>query len=139
MKLNLDNLSDSIDTLERSLSSTKEAINLNLSLQIKESIQAGVIQKFEVAYELSWKMMKRWIQENVGSAIADGVTRRELFRIAIENQLITDLEIWMDFHHSRNETAHTYNALTAKAVFDSATLFLNEVKQLLSNLSQRND
>ena len=29
-----------------------------------ETVKAGVIQHFEVAYELCWKFIQRWIKEN---------------------------------------------------------------------------
>jgi hypothetical protein len=35
--------------------------------------------------------MKRWLEENVGSASVDGVPRRELFRLAAESRLIEEL------------------------------------------------
>ena len=52
--------------------------------------------------------MKRWLEENVGSASVDGVPRRELFRLAAESRLIADLPRWMEFHQARNQTSHTY-------------------------------
>ncbi len=34
--------------------------------------RAGVIQNFEVIYELSWKLMARWLNTYVGTGVADG-------------------------------------------------------------------
>ena len=53
-----------------------------LAVRLIYTIAAGVIQNFAFTYELCWKFMKRWIEENVNSEIVDGVTRRELFRKA---------------------------------------------------------
>jgi len=58
--------------------------------------------------------MKRWLDENIGSTVADGVTRRELFRLSAENRLRNDVDTWMEFHRSRNLTSHTYNEETKK-------------------------
>lgn len=139
MALVLTNFLKSIEALERSLQADVDAKNLDLSNDIHESIRAGVIQNFEVCYEQSWKMMKRWIENHVGSTCVDGVTRRELFRVAAENRLIMDVELWMGFHSSRNETSHTYDQATASEVFADAKPFLVEVKALFDAIQSRND
>jgi nucleotidyltransferase substrate binding protein (TIGR01987 family) len=67
------------------------------------------------------------------------VTRRELFRVAAENRLIGDVELWMGFHSSRNEISHTYDQATASEVFADAKPFLIEVKILFDAIQSRND
>ncbi|DAB38299.1 MAG TPA: nucleotidyltransferase [Sulfuricurvum kujiense] len=139
MALVLTNFLKAIEALERSLQADADASILSLSNDIRESIRAGVIQNFEVCYEQSWKMMKRWIENHIGSSYVDGVTRRELFRVAAENRLIADVELWMGFHSSRNETSHTYDQATANEVFADAKPFLVEVKSLFDAIQSRND
>lgn len=139
MALVLTNFLKAIHSLERSLQAHEDANTLGLSSEIRESIRAGVIQNFEVCYEQSWKMMKRWIETHIGSAYVDGVTRRELFRIAAENRLIKDVELWMGFHSSRNETSHTYDQATASEVFADAKPFLSEAQSLFDTIQSRND
>ena len=137
MNLNFDSLTKSIDALERSV---KTASSLDTSDDdLWETVRAGVIQNFEVAYEQCWKMMKRWLEENIGSTYVDGVTRRELFRLAAENRLITDVDRWMDYHNERNQTSHTYDEETAQSVFEEATEFVHDAKQFLRTLEVRND
>ena len=135
MALVLTNFLKAIEALERSLQADADASTLSLSNDIRE----GVIQNFEVCYEQSWKMMKRWIENHIGSSYVDGVTRRELFRVAAENRLIADVELWMGFHSSRNETSHTYDQATANEVFADAKPFLVEVKSLFDAIQSRND
>ncbi|MFH1395134.1 MAG: HI0074 family nucleotidyltransferase substrate-binding subunit [Candidatus Omnitrophota bacterium] len=105
----------------------------------KDAIRAGAIQNFEFTYELCWKFMKRWLGNSLGSAYIDGVTRRELFRLGAEHQLITDVDTWMEYHDARNETAHTYNDKTADDVFDIAKKFLYDAKKFMKNLGKKND
>jgi len=103
-----------ISSLKRGIASLERAINVGLAKQADdktsidemETIKAGVIQNFEFTYELCWKFMKRWIEENINSEIVDGVTRRELFRISAENKLIIDVNKWMEFHKARNSTSY---------------------------------
>jgi nucleotidyltransferase substrate binding protein (TIGR01987 family) len=105
---------------------------------VREAVRAGIIQQFEVAYEQSWKSMRRWLEENVGADAVDGVPRRELFRRAAESRLIVDVERWMSFHRGRNETSHTYSSEAAREVYDLALGFLPDVEQLLVTLHSRN-
>ena len=137
MNLYLDSLTKSIGALDRSV---KTAGSLDtFDDDLRETVRAGVIQNFEVAYEQCWKMMKRWLEENIGSTYVDGVTRRKLFRLAAENRLITDVDRWMDYHNERNQTSHTYDEATAQSVFEEATEFVHDAKQLLMTLETRND
>ena len=89
--------------------------------------------------EQTWKMMKRWLEMNVGAVEVDGVTRRQLFRLCHENRLIDDVDVWMDFHKSRNETSPTYNQSTAENVFKVAGEFLPAASDVLSRIAARND
>lgn len=104
-----------------------------------EVIKAGVIQNFKFCYELSWKFIKRWLMMNVSSDIADGVTRRELFRLGVENRLIENIEDLMEFHVARNKTSHIYDEEIADRVFNIAKKFLPYTKFLLKNLEAKND
>ncbi len=137
MSLNFDSLAKSIESLERSV---KAANTLNTSDEdLQETVRAGVIHSFEVAYEQSWKMIKRWLQENIGEAAAEGITQRNLFRLGAESQLISDSERWMEYREARNLTSHTYNEDAAENVFTEATEFIYDAKQLLKALEERND
>ena len=111
----------------------------SLSPQAQEAVNAGVIQTFEVAYEQSWKMLKRWIELNVSANDVDGVTRRHLFRHAVESGLIDDVDVWMSFHQARNETSHSYNCAKATAVVEMAPVFLAACKALILTLENQDD
>ncbi|MFA6033684.1 MAG: HI0074 family nucleotidyltransferase substrate-binding subunit [Myxococcota bacterium] len=140
MPLELHSLRRSVDVLGRSVALAGSAEKMAaLDADVREAVRSGVIQNFEVAYELCWKFMKRWLEVNVGSAEVDGVTRRELFRVATENRLITDVDLWMEFHESRNESSHIYDEQTAENVFGDAKRFLVEAKSLIAVLEARND
>jgi len=136
-----------ISSLKRGIASLERAINVGLAKQADdktsidemETIKAGVIQNFEFTYELCWKFMKRWIEENINSEIVDGVTRRELFRISAENKLIIDVNKWMEFHKARNSTSHIYDEKIADEVFAAAMSFLPYAKDFFIRIEQRND
>ena len=137
MNLYLDSLAKSIEALERVI---KTANRLDASDEdLQEAVRAGVIQNFEVVYEQSWKMMERWLEENVGTVYVNVRTRRELFRRAAQSLIITDVDRWMEYHEARNRTSHTYDEDTAQSVFEEATEFVHDAKRLLKILGGHND
>jgi nucleotidyltransferase substrate binding protein (TIGR01987 family) len=140
MKLDLSSLKKAIASLKKSINSYQVLRgNSTLTKEDIETVKAGVIQNFEVAYEQCWKFMKRWIEENVSSGVVDGVTRRELFRVSAENRLLDDISAWMEFHQSRNLTSHTYDASNADHAFGSALRFIGAAKEFVARLESRND
>ena len=102
-------------------------------------LQAGLIQNLEFTYELCWKAIKRWLENNISPGVADGVTRRELFRMAAENRLIADVDEWMKYHEARNHPSHLYDSVIAIEVLAIMTDFVRAAQQLLANLQARND
>jgi len=137
MKLDLSSLEKAVSSLERALNVS--ASGKNADADSREVIRAGVIQNFEFTYELCWKFMKRWLEGNLGATYVDGVSRRELFRIAAESRLITDVEQWVKYHNARNETAHTYDSAKAGEIAAVAAVFAGDAKKLLQILQSRND
>lgn len=138
--LEMDSLRKAIISLEELLQQTEnKELMVTLSDVIKRGLIAGVIQNFEFTYELSWKFIKRWLEQNFGSTEVDGVSRRQLFRLALENKLIEDIEVWMEYHYARNRTSHTYNRVTAEEVYEISLEFLNDAKKLLIQIEERND
>lgn len=107
--------------------------------ETQEALKAGVIQTFEVAYEQSWKMMRRWLAANPIAGEVDGVPMRQLYRLAAKTGLIDDVDRWMDFHAARNQTSHTYNRAIAQSVFDMAPQFAHEARGVFAQLEKRND
>lgn len=140
MALDLSSLRKAVDSLEGSINScVSNQKNKSLSEKDKETLRSGVIQNFEVAYELCWKFMKRWLEEQVSPYIADGVVRRELYRISAEHRLIADVECWMNYHEVRNLTSHTYDAGNAEKAFKAALEFIHDAKDFLKTLEGKND
>ncbi|NVK36713.1 MAG: nucleotidyltransferase substrate binding protein [Gammaproteobacteria bacterium] len=138
--LNLSALAKANTSLQESLDVFQDN-NFISKLNDKQfhTIRAGVIQNFEFTYEVSWKFIKRWLDNNLGATEVDGVSRRQLFRIAAEHQLIEDVEAWMTYHKYRNLTSHTYDENTAKEVANIAIDFAVASAALLIAIETRNE
>ncbi len=140
MALDLSSLQKAIELLDNSINSCFDnQYNESLNKNDKETLKSGVIQKFEVAYELCWKFMKRWLENNVSGESVDGITRKELFRLSAESRLINDVEAWFKYNEERNKTTHTYDGEKAETVYEAAICFAKDARILLQRLEAKND
>jgi nucleotidyltransferase substrate binding protein (TIGR01987 family) len=132
------------------LSSIKKAVKaLEIALEIydrnplpaddpeKVVLRDGVIQRFEFTYELSWKMLKRYLEE-YGLERPDRLNNRDLFRVGYEQELIDDPEKWFLYLRMRNLTSHVYDEAKAMEVFQAAKRFLPDVQYFLERLKAGN-
>jgi len=140
MTLQLDSLRKSLHALSEvaTVSGNDERMGQLTDVE-RVAIRAGVVQHFEITYELCWKLMARWLNANVSPGVADGVTRRQLFRLAAERRLIQDVGRWMDHHEGRNATSHIYDFDKAEAVYRATLDFVHDARALLRALEARND
>lgn len=76
----------------------------------------GVIQSFEFTQELSWKVLKDFIEFSGGGEPVYG--SKDAIRQAFSRGLIFDGEAWMDMVKARNECSHLYDEPLALEVFD---------------------
>lgn len=73
----------------------------------------GLIQRFEFCFELSWKIMKAFLDY-------EGIevnSPRSAIRKAFQTELIADAEAWLDMLEKRNLSSHTYDAETANEIY----------------------
>lgn len=134
MGLNYTSLGKSITTLETGIGIYNKKKLIEDNQDEIEIIKSGIIQNFEVSYEISWKLMKKWLEENLGVSVVDGISRKELFRIASQNKLIEDVEKWFIFHEARNLTSHDYDGIKAEDVFRIALTFPTYARKLQERL-----
>lgn len=77
-----------------------------------EAERGGLIQFFEMAFELAWKTLKDYLE-------ADGFqvsSPREVLKQAFQSEIIVDGHTWIEALDDRNLAAHTYNEETALKV-----------------------
>ncbi|HJV64351.1 MAG TPA: nucleotidyltransferase substrate binding protein [Geomonas sp.] len=76
--------------------------------------RAGLIQFFEMAFELGWKLLKDF-EESEGFEVR---SPRDAIKQAFQSKIVSDGHDWMDALEDRNLPTHTYNEETAIAVED---------------------
>lgn len=92
--------------------------------------RAGIVQFFEMAFELAWKMLKDYLEEQ---GFSDINSPRAVLKKAFEVELITNGHDWLQILRDRNLMAHTYDEKTATAV---ETLIRETYYPLLKSLRQ---
>jgi len=102
-------------------------------------IRDGLIQRFEFTYELSHKMLKRYLESVSPSPEEfDRMAFSDLIRSGREQGLLVgDWASWKTYRAIRATTSHAYNEEVALEVVQGIPAFLNEVDFLLKQLQTR--
>ena len=90
-----------------------EAVELAQSRELSKLEQQGLIQSFEFTHELTWNVMKDYLEYQ---GIAGLVGSRDASRSAFKNGLVESGDDWMKMIEARNQASHTYNLAVAQAV-----------------------
>ncbi len=102
-------------------------------------IRDGLIQRFEFTYEISHKMLKRYME--MASATPeqfDGMPFQDLIRSGNgQGLLLSDWPRWRTFRDMRSKTSHTYDEAKALEVVAEIPAFLREAKFLLGQLKDK--
>lgn len=86
--------------------------------ELNELEEQGLIQSFEYTHELAWNLLRDYLRDQ---GTQDIYGARDATRIAFSVGLIEDGESWMNMIKDRNQTSHTYNKVTAKAIAENIT------------------
>lgn len=98
-----------------------EATKLHIENDI---IFDGVIQRFEFTFELSWKLMKTFLEFTGLNEIR---SPRGAIREAFAFGLIKDGDQWIDMLVDRNKTSHLYDEDEARLVYEKIKTFYKDL------------
>jgi nucleotidyltransferase substrate binding protein (TIGR01987 family) len=132
MELDLSSLSRAVQRLREGLARQRQEPE-------DEQLRDGLIQRFEFAYELTHRTLKRYLKETTASPDEiESAWFADLIRTASAQGLLHgDWSNWRDFRRMRTRTSHTYNAETAAEVAAGVPAFLVEAEHLLDQLRRR--
>jgi nucleotidyltransferase substrate binding protein (TIGR01987 family) len=99
------------------------------------TVRDGVIQRFEIAMDLSWKIVSRVLRDVYGVQDSEILTKKDIFRQAAKYRLLVDPEAWFGHYDARNETSHRYDNDAAQMTFQRARQYLADAKLLVEQLS----
>lgn len=115
---------------EKSYKSLSKYIDKPIDTELE---RAGIIQLFEISFELSWKLMKDYLEYQ--QLIVK--SPREAIKQAYQIELIDDGHIWIDALADKNLIVHTYDEeLAKKMVEDISTIYYPQLKKLYEKLAK---
>ncbi len=125
-KLDLTNIKNAIATLEEAIN----YYNTDVEPPIKNMYADSCIQRFEYTYELSWKIMKKYLKLFFNKTEQE-LTVKNIFRYMQGYGLIEDWTKWVEYNDARNNTSHEYNLNKAQFVLSVLQSFLGDVKRFV--------
>lgn len=125
--LNLDSFSSALTSLE-----------IVLQEPVTDIVRDSAIQRFEYTYELSMKMLKRYLEmsEFMHPAV-DEMSFKDLLRLGAEKGCVKSPNKWFDYREMRNITSHAYDKKKAVKIYKILPAFTKDARFLLNELKQR--
>lgn len=121
-------------SLDNLVSLKQELMILCQKDSLTNAEKAGFIKFFELAYEISWKTLKRILLLKNSINIVSGT--KDIFREAAKQGYIDNPEQWFKFIESRNETVHVYNQKNIDSIIHEIEDFLSALESLIAKLKE---
>ena len=100
----------------------------------QEAVQDSLIKRFEYTFEVAWKTCKRHLEEEGFTEAATG-SPRDIIRLAVQINLISNPEAWFGYLQFRQDTSHDYSSDKAEAALDTAEDFYRDVVNLYQEMT----
>ena len=115
----------------------KEAVEIMETRELSQLEKEGVVQRFEYTMELSWNVMKDYLESE--SVVFEQITPRAAIRKAFEAKLIENGDLWMEMLDARNSMSHKYELEEfEKLIEDLQFNYLDEFNRLYQKFNEIN-
>jgi nucleotidyltransferase substrate binding protein (TIGR01987 family) len=122
------------DNFRKSLDLLIEGVIERERRSLSDLEQAGIIQRYEMAWELGWKVLRDYLAE--GGSPVELPSPANVIRAAFAIGLIADGDGWIAAMQLRNRLSHEYNQEAATlAVQEIATRHLELLRALADKLA----
>ena len=122
------------DNYVSALASLREAPQQDLD---NEFIQSGIIGKFELQFELGWKLFKALLAYE-GDPVSASGSPRDTIKTAFQYYDFMDETLWLRMLRDRNDSAHIYDADRARnLVHVIISEYIPEFERVLDGLDRR--
>ena len=133
-----DKLQKSLHHLESRYRYFKSGEYSKLPVPAQESVQESVIQRFEVCYDMMWKHLRRYMIEEL-ALLEDDMPNspKPIFRIAHENQLLPNIDAWINYVQIRIDTSHDYSGEKMKKALRHMGAFIDEAVKVYETMTEK--
>ncbi len=125
--------------LAKSISSLDVALKEYAKDTSNEFVRDSCIQRFEFTYDLSHKMLKRFLEmTEANPEVFDQMSFQDIIRTGDEKGLLLNgWDVWAGYRRARNITSHTYDKDKAIEVMSIIPDLFEEAMFLISKLQER--
>ena len=112
-----------------------ESLDASLPKLIQEAVAESVIQRFETCWDCLWKVLKRYLNEELGLPEIPN-SPKPILRLANENNLLAaDIDRWLSYASARIDTAHDYSGEKAQQALKQMGTFVSDAIALYQTMS----
>ena len=112
-----------------------QQLDASLPELTREAIAESVIHRFETCYDCLWKVLRRYLIEELGIPDVPN-SPKPIFKLAHENDLFgSSLEQWLSYADRRVDTAHDYSGEKAQACLDIMDEFIDDAIGLYQTMT----
>ncbi len=106
-----------------------------LAHHLQEALAESVIHRFKTCYDCLWKVLKRYLDEELAVPNAPN-SPKGVFRLADHNNLLSSqIEQWIRYANTRIATSHDCDGETVEACIALLSHFIDDAIGLYATLS----
>jgi len=125
-------ISDKLDDLKNAFKKLKESLNRDYLED--DIVMDATIKRFEFTYELSWKLMKTYLEY---SGNLEATSPRKAIKESFKEGLINDGDAWLEMIIDRNKTSHTYDQENALEVLKNIKeIYIDLFENLINRIEE---
>ncbi len=112
-----------------------KTLDEELDFLLQEAVAESVIQRFETCYDCMWKVLKRYLNEELGVPEVPN-SPKPIFLIAAENRLLSSpIEQWLKYLRARINTSHDYSGEKAEDCLEEMEGFVDDAIGLYQTMT----
>jgi len=102
----------------------------------RDGIAESVIQRFEICYDMAWKVLRRHLHAELRIPDLPN-SPRPVFRVAAENHLVGDGgQRWQDYSSARIQTTHMYSPEIVQSAIALMPTFIRDTADLIQRMER---
>jgi len=120
-----------LEAIKKQYSSVVKRLEESLQEEKSDMARDSSIKRFEIAFDLSWKLIKAFLEEDRGVKC---VSPKGCFKEAYHQGIIDYNDLWIKMVNDRNFVAHTYKEEKAEKLYSKLPGYLKLFKELEKKL-----